>query len=233
LYPNSTKPNLEPQDLAIAFRSLREDAIAAKFIPNHDRNTYGETWLLTGFVTDPMLDKAAIAKSCYRQIADREAKNFQGKGECLGGEIFEFWQPTSSYSSSLPEIFEKHPHVIVWLFPATTNEDIEKIDATIVNTFSYWLRLCHDRNKVAFAYYQSRDIKEKLQKATTEIGEISQSVRILSQKSSLSHLRKLLLNTCQCLVTYSHLLQQMEDQEATIVPGTIILLTSLYRRIRN
>jgi hypothetical protein len=220
--PSGKEPNFKPQDLATAFKFLKERAQNSKFLPENDRS-FGETWLLTAFVTNwQKQDKAAtaaIAKSCYQQITNLD-NSHQSRGEWLGGEIFEFWQPPSTYDSSLLSILHQSPHVLVWLFPfqATqgTDEYINKTSQKIADTSNYWLRLCHYRHKIFYAYYQSRKIKKELFQGNGQIEAISQAVRGLSQQSSLSQLRKLLLDSSQCLAQYNKLLQYMGDQKATI-----------------
>jgi hypothetical protein len=133
------------------------------------------------------------------------------RGEWLGGEIFEFWTPPSSYQDELSDVLDRCPHTIVCLFPA---DKFDTINPQLPETYQNWIGLCHYRHKIFYAYYQSQFIKHKLKLANTRIRQIGERLR--SKNTSLPHLQNLLFDTLGEFQAYSENVQILEDQQYTI-----------------
>ncbi len=203
-----------PQDLSSAITNLTEYLTREKILPELDGNSFGQTWIVAAFVDDPQANKLEIAKSCDRQITgDLSNTSIRsiGHGEWMGGEIFEFWTPPITVRDELKNILIKCHHTIVCLFPADKFEDI---NSRLPDSYKDWIRLCHYRHKIFYAYYQSQFIKNNLKLANTQISNIGD--RLCSGKSSLPHLQNLLFDNFREFQFYSKNVRDLEDQEYTI-----------------
>ncbi len=168
---------------------------------------------MTAFIDNYQIDKLEIAQACDRQITGKTATNLArstSRGQWMGGEIFEFWTPPLSLQGNdLQEIVNRHPHTIVWLFPA---DKIAEIDREIIpNTYQDWMKLLRYRHKIFYVYYQSRSIEQKLKQANTRIRKIAN--RLKSQNTSLQHLQSLLFDTLTEFQSYSEDVQAFADQQ--------------------
>jgi hypothetical protein len=204
-----------PKNFNTAIVNLKDELERERKLPALDGNSFGQTWLVSAFVDNTQSDKLTIAESCDRQITNKSSSDLNRsiiRGEWMGGEIFEFWTPPLSYQDNLQKIVNRHPHTIVWLFPA---EKLDEIDRDIIpKSYQHWMRLCHYRHKIFYAYYQSQFIKEKLKIANTKIRNIGDSLR--AKNSSLPHLQYLLFDNLQECQLYSDCAQSLEDQQHTI-----------------
>jgi hypothetical protein len=203
-----------PQDLDTAVTNLTDYLSKGKILPGLDRYSFGQTWLVVSFVDNPQANKLEIAKSCDRQItgdlSDKSIRNI-GRGEWMGGEIFEFWTPPLTVRDELNIILNKSPHTLVCLFPADKFDDINSL---LPNAYKDWIRLCHYRHKIFYAYYQSQFIKNNLKLANTKVRDIGS--RLGSRNPSLPHLQHLLFDTLQEFQSYGENVQALEDQQYTI-----------------
>lgn len=147
--------------------------------------TLGQTWMLSGWLAKTSSKSYEyIAQSCYKvfqtaanwsqdlqgestpenstkqdkdiaksgdKVFDKGAnwsQDLQGKGSLFGGEVFELWryQPHS----------QSNCHVIIIIFPDP--ESMEKA----AELYTDWMGLFSYRNKILWAYSQSRLIKKSL-----------------------------------------------------------------------
>ncbi|NEO45872.1 MAG: hypothetical protein F6K55_17780 [Moorea sp. SIO4A3] len=149
-----------------------------------ERATLGQTWMLSGWLAKTSSKSYEyIAQSCYQvfhaaanwsqdlqgestpesskkqdkdaksgaQVFDKGAnwsQDLQGKGSLFGGEVFELWryQPHS----------QSNCHVIIMIFPDP--KSMEKA----AELYTDWMGLFSYRNKILWAYRQSRLIKKSL-----------------------------------------------------------------------
>ncbi len=146
--------------------------------------TIGQTWMLSGHLpNNSSKTPESIAQACYNAFMPKGnwQKDFQGQGHLLGGNIFELWQYRLSmkeeidFSSppTLQNIQENH-HVIIALYP-------DAIAHQKAAEFNFdWMRLFCYRNKILWAYAQSRYLKQQLkadfvplQKGITDLRTVS------------------------------------------------------------
>jgi hypothetical protein len=210
------KPDRQPK----YYQTAVSDLELAKILPPLDGNSFGQTHLLTAFVEDIHVDKLEeIPKSCDRQITGKSAVDLPrsiSHGEWLGGKLFEFWTPPSSLQgdkdNNLQEIIKNYPHKIVWLFPIAKLNNID--EQIISDTCQDWIRLLHYRHKIFFAYYQSQLLKQELKSASIENPKLAN--RLGTEKISLYHLQRLLLDTLKKFQPYSENTRNLADQQSTI-----------------
>jgi hypothetical protein len=206
------KPDKRPKDFKTAVSNLEP----AKILPPLDAGSFGQTILLTAFINNPSTDKLAIAKDCDRQITGKSSIDLArsiNHGEWMGGELFEFWTPPQSLQgNNFQGVINNYPHTIVWFFPlAKLNDADEKIISTACKN---WIRLCHYRHKIFYAYYQSQSLKQKLKSANIRIQKIAN--RFKFEDRSLHHLQRLLFDMLAEFQSYSEDVQALEDQQYTI-----------------
>ncbi len=108
----------------------------------------GQTWLISGWLTEDTPDPESIAKECYQILFPKNQwdKDLYGKDDFLQGTIWELWQ-----SRSYP-----NDHIIILLF---------KDRATAEKASSFytdWMGFFCYRHKITWAYNNSRLIKESL-----------------------------------------------------------------------
>jgi hypothetical protein len=207
-------PDKRSQDLDTAVSKLIEHLDQNKILPALDGNSFGQTWLVTAFVDNPQANRFDLAQSCDRQITGKSSNDLRrsmDRGEWLGGEIFEFWTPPSTFQGELSDLLARCPHTIVCLFPA---DKFDAINSQLPEHYQNWIRLCHYRHKIFYAYYQSQFIKHKLKLANTRIRQIGE--RLCSKNTSLPHLQSLLFDTLGEFQAYSENVQALEDQQYTI-----------------
>jgi hypothetical protein len=209
---SGNKPDKQPQD----FRTAVSDLELGKILPPLDSNSFGQTRLLTAFIDNYQIDKVEIAQACDRQITGKSATDLarsMSRGEWMGGEIFEFWTPPLSLQGNdLQEIVNRHPHTIVWLFPAAKLAEIDR--EIIPKTYEHWIRLCRYRHKIFYVHYQGQSIAQELKQANARIRKIVD--RLKSQDTSLQHLQSLLFDTLSEFRSYSENVQALADQQYTI-----------------
>jgi hypothetical protein len=206
------KPDKRPKDFKTAVGNLE----LAKILPPLDAGSFGQTILLTAFIDNFSIDKLEIAKGCDLQITGKSSIDLarsMSRGKWLGGELFEFWTPPLSLQdNNFQEVISNHPHTIVWLFPvAKLNDADEKI---ISSACQNWIRLCHYRHKIFYAYYQSQELKQQLKSANIAMTKIA--TRLKTENSSLHHLQRLLFDTLAEFQSYGENVQSLADQQQTI-----------------
>jgi hypothetical protein len=206
------QPNTSHQNPETAFKQLLQLAEAEKLLPSI-AGSFGQTWLLIAFVDNPQADKLEIAKKCYSQIHGRLPDMANNRGCWHGGEIFEFWTRPLSYQQELTELFQAHPHVIVWLFPIDKIDDIQKIDAVISKAYHHWIKLCYFRHKIFYAYHRSQNTVNNRLKSSG-IQDIADKLN--SAGRSLHYLQNILLTSLSKFREHSSCIQFLEDQQHTI-----------------
>ncbi|GAB1544251.1 hypothetical protein NUACC21_69270 [Scytonema sp. NUACC21] len=149
---------------------------------NYQSANLGETWLISGTVPDinSSQNPEAIAKECYHALIPKASweKNLQGKGNILGGNIFELWQSNSinlETPATIEDRIEDNHHVIIVIYPDT--KTAEKAG----NLIDDWLRFFCYRSKIIWAYNESRKLKTYLKK---DFIDIQNYVLLLRKKES-------------------------------------------------
>jgi hypothetical protein len=186
---------------------------------------FGRTWLLTACVNDysQIQEISEFVKSCYRQITDREYNlELAAPGDLMGGKLFELWTNPSSYEelSSL----DRHPHILVWLFPSDGCDDLDpnsrehKVEETydlISNTYEDWTRLFYCRHKMLFAYQKSQATTKKLKSSISQIESIYKYLNDSPVSPSLLTLDRGLLDILKIIPAYSRDLLDLKVHQHT------------------
>ncbi|PSB49942.1 hypothetical protein C7B80_00805 [Cyanosarcina cf. burmensis CCALA 770] len=144
----SVKNQTDPQP-AKCFKNLKTE-IESKL--NRELAIIGQTWILSGCLPKDLFQNPEdIAQDCYYALFEDSDRLQKGKGTFLGGNIFEFWR-----SRNLTRNESSDRHIIIAIYP--NQESAEKA----ANFYTDWMGLFCYRNKIIWAYWQSRLVKDSL-----------------------------------------------------------------------
>ena len=179
--------------------------------------TIGQSWFISGQLTADDQDALATAKNCYSKLNLFPNavwnRDLQTEGQFLGANFYELWQPPGDNG----KISQNH-HVLICLFPYNSGQSILVLSKTFDEFYTHLIRLFAYRNKVIWAYTQSRKLKVSLKDSS---GEIQQFVnRLLGQvnasKVDLKELQKDLVYFLRISSAYASNISGLEQQENTI-----------------
>lgn len=132
--------------------------------------TIGKSWLITGQMVSGTQDPKILAEKCYKAFQN-DALNWQpdfAEIEPIKFDnitCFDLWHPISDWQT-----VHDNFHVLIVIFPPYPNlefltENLQKLYPQLNYLFLY-------RNKIIWAYQQSRRLKIDLKAASTKIQEI-------------------------------------------------------------
>jgi chromosome segregation ATPase len=171
--------------------------------------------IIWGQLASDSHDATATAKECYAQLKLDSQQDWdtdlKGQGKFLGGAVFELWR-FSAFSKSSSDGY----HIIICLFPQQIK--LEAIQKNIQKLYPEFIRLFKSRNKILWAYSQSRTLKANLKQADKLAQDI---VRDLNEKAqnariNLDKLQKELQSTADVILRYTNNLTYLDDQRRTI-----------------
>lgn len=188
----------------------------------------GEDWLIWGQRIDPIASQneaevlkeyCQLAEACYGAIAIVQKPNWRnelkGHGTFRGTFLFELERP-----DYIPDGVNRSAHTLICLFPPDQTEG--DIQQAIGQLYRSLIRLFHYRNKVLWAYEQSRQIKEALKTASKTIQKLTQSLaeHITTSKLDLERLQRDLADALSISHYYETNLGYLKEQAATIEINT-------------
>ncbi|MCT7980728.1 hypothetical protein [Laspinema olomoucense] len=162
----------------------------------------GQTWMVSGWVENPEKDDREILANDVYQTLIEEGWQYQEKGQFLGGTVFEFWR-------SSPQRWEKMEaasHLILILYPN------QKAMETGADFHQDWKGLFCYRNKILWAYGQSRELKEQM---VEEFNEMSASIKGL-YNLDLCELKLALQNNSLALSNFVNNINSIEVRQHEI-----------------
>ncbi|TVQ64030.1 MAG: hypothetical protein EA366_01745 [Spirulina sp. DLM2.Bin59] len=173
----------------------------------------GQTWMLSGWRSPhSTASDEAIAQAIYEQFIPEGnwQQDLQGQGSLLGANLFELWRYRSTliehHQAALPGAdLPQNQHLLISIFPdqATAARAAELY-------YDDWLRLFGFRNKMLWAYEQSRQIKQLIKADFTTV----QASR--SQSQNFTAFRETLIRIQDALNHYKLNLIQLDFQGRTI-----------------
>lgn len=177
----------------------------------HNPCTIGESWVLWGKLPPEQTNGEEIAKTCYNYLslfADLKwDKDLKGSVEFAGATFYELWRLPSDRS----KIADNRHLVICLLHPDT---DISKIQ----QFYPLFRHLFQFRNKIIWAYQQSRKLKSDMKQAAQIIHRIVRDLpqQVTADSLNLKLLQQYLTDTLTILSTYATYLSRLEEQQHTI-----------------
>lgn len=180
---------------------------------HQQKGTIGQSWLMWGQLAEDNQNATEIAQECFAQLKLATNQNWdtdlKGEGKFLGGTIFELWSPPSP----LQPIHEGY-HLLICLFPQHIKlEAIQKNMRSLYRELNYLFR---SRNKVIWAYSQSREIKVYLKEADKFVQRFAQDIVNYLSHKNINKLQELLKSTPEILLKYTNNLICLDDQRRTI-----------------
>lgn len=186
---------------------------------NHKPATIGQTWMISGQLPKTGAKSLEdIAKECYDALmpGSNWEQDLEGKGHFLGATIFEFWRyrlvikEGKVFSESIQSI-QDNQHLIIILYPD------EATARKAAKFYSDWMRLFGYRQKILWAYGQSRLLKQTIKNYFITIQECANSLRQeQSPGLNFKQIRKTLSQVQQTLTPYSINLNYLDYQSRTI-----------------
>jgi hypothetical protein len=179
----------------------------------HNPCTIGESWLLWGKLPNKQQDAEETAKQCARYLslfADvqwNQDKELKGSREFAGATWYELWRLPSDRGK-----IEDNRHLVICLFDSDTNPDkIKKLYPPLRHLFQF-------RNKIIWAYQQSRPLKSDMKLAAQEIHRIVSDLpqQVTADSLNLKLLQNYLADTLTILSTYATYLTRLEEKQHTI-----------------
>jgi len=180
--------------------------------------TIGQSWLVWGQLTADDQDALATAKNCYSKLNlfpnAKWETDFQTAGQFLGADFYELWLPPGERGN-----ISENYHVLICLFPYTNGSSIRDISKTVGQLYMpHLMRLFAYRNKVIWAYTQSRQLKADLKDTSRTIQQIVSELleQVNFPKIDLKKLQYNLVNCLKILLIYATCISELEEQESTI-----------------
>jgi len=165
--------------------------------------TIGQTWLVSGWLTEQNQDSESIAKACYNKLfkEDKWNQELSRKGTFLQGDIFEIYQSQSD--------FKQHLIIVLFSDQATAKKAAE--------FYTDWMGLFCYRHKITWAYHQSRLIKKALINHYKKVEENAEIIKhSQNAKISLTRLQQLFNNIQNILNKYTIDLLNLSFQKQII-----------------
>jgi len=179
--------------------------------------TMGQSWLVWGELTANDQDALETAKNCYSQLKlipnakwDRDLK---ASGQFLGANFYELWLRPGDRGN-----ISQNYHVLICLFPYSGEASIPTTSQKMAKLYPQFMRLFGYRNKVIWAYHQSRQLKSDLKDASRKIQEIVSQLpeQVNAAKVDLKQLQENLVNCLTIFSIYANYISRLEEQENTI-----------------
>lgn len=168
---------------------------------NKELVTIGQTWLLSGWLPENSSQNPEdIAKDCYYALS-KDTYWQPEKGTFLDGKVFEIWCPENenySLQKATNALNSHEHHVIIAIYP--NRESAEQA----AEFYKDWMGLFCYRNKIWWAYCQSRLVKESL---LNHYKQIEANRKITNQSNSRQEKHNITISR-QILNNIDNILQQ-------------------------
>ncbi|MBW4595932.1 MAG: hypothetical protein KME46_24275 [Brasilonema angustatum HA4187-MV1] len=168
---------------------------------NKELVTIGKTWLLSGWLPENSSQNPEdIAKDCYYALF-KDTYWQPEQGTFLDGKVFEIWRSENTNDSlkKATNALNSHEnHVIIAIY--TNRESAEQA----AEFYKDWMGLFCYRNKITWAYWQSRLVKDSLLNHYKQIEEN----RKITNKSNSRQEKQNITNSRQILNNIDNILQQ-------------------------
>jgi acetolactate synthase small subunit len=179
--------------------------------------TIGQSWLVWGQLTADDQDALTTAKNCYTKLNllpnPKWERDLKAEGKFFNANFYELWLPPGDRGN-----IGQNYHVLICLFPYNNGQPIGDISNTVAKLYVHLMRLFAFRNKVIWAYTQSRQLKADLKDAARTIQQIVTQLpnQVNAPKVDLKELQQSLVNSLTIFSVYANYISRLEEQENTI-----------------
>ena len=137
----------------------------------------------------------------------------KAEGKFLDADFYELWLPPGDRGK-----IEQNHHVLICLFHKNSSQSIGDISKTVAKFYPQLMRLFAYRNKVIWAYTQSRQLKADLKEAARTIQQIVSQLpqQVNAPKVDLKELQQSLVKSLTIFSVYANYISRLEEQENTI-----------------
>lgn len=185
-------------ELARCLDKIRELAPTNLFLSGK----LGQTWMLSGWVENGIKeDMETWASQAYKALV-KQGWQYKETGQFLGGTVCELWRA----SSQRWEKVEADSHAVMILYPN------QKAMTTASDFYEYWKSLFCYRNKIIWAYSQSRKLKERM---LDEFNQMAPSIKNI-YNLELGELKYALQSNAVALSEFVNNINYLEIQQNTI-----------------
>lgn len=197
----------------------------------------GQTWLIWGKLSAEKQDLEQTAKDCYKQFYDKLStekqnleqavkdsdkqlklapkqnweKDLKGKGKILDATVFELWRLPSDWKD-----LSENYHLLICIFPY--EESIDSILKFMPKLYPQLIHLFRYRNKILWAYSQSRQFKDNLKQDSKLVQEIVSTIsaQVNTLKPDLNKLQESLVINSKIILSHTKNLSYLDDQRRNI-----------------
>jgi hypothetical protein len=179
--------------------------------------TIGQSLLVSGQLTANDQDALKTAQTCYSQLNlvpnAKWERDLKADGQFLGADFYELWLPPGDMGN-----IGQNYHVLICLFPHNSGESFDVIKEKLTKLYPHFLRLFAYRNKVIWAYTQSRPFKAELKGYSEKIQQIVDRLpaQVNAPKVDLKELQQSLVNSLTIFSVYANYISRLEEKENTI-----------------
>jgi hypothetical protein len=179
--------------------------------------TIGQSLLVSGQLTANDQDALKTAQTCYSQLNlvpnAKWERDLKADGQFLGADFYELWLPPGDLGN-----IGQNYHVLICLFPHNSGEFFDIIKEKLTKLYPHFLRLFAYRNKVIWAYTQSRQFKAELKGYSEKIQQIVDRLpaQVNAPKIDLKELQQSLVNSRTIFSVYANQISRLEEKENTI-----------------
>jgi hypothetical protein len=179
--------------------------------------TIGQSLLVSGQLTANDQDALKTAQTCYSQLNlvpnAKWERDLKADGQFLGADFYELWLPPGDMGN-----IGQNYHVLICLFPHNSGESFDVIKEKLTKLYPHFLRLFAYRNKVIWAYTQSRPFKAELKRSSEKIQQIVDRLpaQVNAPKVDLNELQQSLVNSRTIFSVYANYISRLEEKENTI-----------------
>jgi hypothetical protein len=180
--------------------------------------TIGQSWIMSGWLPHPESQNPdAIAKACYQSLMPQGnwQQDLEGQGQFLGATIYELkrYRLVMKEDTDITNLanLQDNQHILIILYPDRAAAE------TAARFYDDWLRLFCYRNKILWAYSQSRLLKQTIKHHFAAIEAGRRSIDwARSQGREFDKVRQHLEQTQDILNRYTINLNQLDFQARTI-----------------
>jgi len=180
--------------------------------------TIGQSWIMSGWLPHPESQNPdAIAKACYQSLMPHGnwQQDLEGQGQFLGATIYELkrYRLVMKEDTDITNLanLQDNQHILIILYPDRSAAE------TAAHFYDDWLRLFCYRNKILWAYSQSRLLKQTIKHHFAAIEAGRKSIHLArSQRREFDKVRQHLEQTQDILNRYTINLNQLDFQARTI-----------------